>query len=166
PPMVAGGLAVLGSGLMLTGLAPRTPVTLLLAAYAVFGFGSGLVNPPITNTAVSGMPPSQAGVAAAVASTSRQVGQTLGVAALGALAGGAVAGAMGPGFATATHISWWITVALGFLVLALALLTTTPWAQRTAQKTAERFSEDHRPSAVGEQRPARARGDQAEPVPS
>ena len=59
------------------------------------GSASGSINPPITNTAVSGMPPSQAGVAAAVASTSRQVGVTLGVAVLGALAGGAAAGAIG-----------------------------------------------------------------------
>ena len=49
------------------------------------------------------MPPSQAGVAAAVASTSRQVGVTLGVAVIGAIAGGG-AGAIGPGFAAATHV--------------------------------------------------------------
>ena len=35
-------------------------------AYVVFGLGFGTVNPPITNTAVAGMPASQAGVAAAV----------------------------------------------------------------------------------------------------
>src|SRR5213082_2475072 len=62
----------------------------LIAAHSVFGLGFGMVNPPITNTAVSGMPGAQAGVAAAVASTSRQVGQTLGVAVLGAVAGGGV----------------------------------------------------------------------------
>ena len=48
---------------------------------------SASLNPPITNTAVSGMPNSQAGVAAAVASTSRQVGQTLGVAVIGSILG-------------------------------------------------------------------------------
>jgi MFS family permease len=136
----------------------------LVVAYLVFGIGFGLVNPPITNTAVSGMPPSQAGVAAAVASTSRQVGQTLGVAVLGALAGGGVAGATGPGFASATHVSWWITVGLGFLVLALALLTTTGWARRTAERTAERFREEPRPSDAD--RPARrAPEDRPAPVP-
>ena len=59
----------------------------LLPAYFLFGIGFGMVNPPITNTAVMGMPEAQAGVAAAVASTSRQVGQTLGVAVAGAIAG-------------------------------------------------------------------------------
>ena len=44
-----------------------------------------------------GMPPAQAGVAAAVASTTRQVGSTLGVAVLGALAGASASGALGRG---------------------------------------------------------------------
>ena len=62
----------------------------------IFGIGFGMINPPITNTAVLGMPPAQAGVAAAVASTSRQLGQTLGVAVVGAIAaGGAVSGRAG-----------------------------------------------------------------------
>src|SRR5439155_9733663 len=108
PSMVAGGLAVLAGGLMLTGLGPGTSVPFLLGAYALFGFGFALVSPPIANTAVSGMPPAQAGVAAAVATTSRQVGITLGVAALGALAGAGLAGGIGPGFAYATPPAWWV----------------------------------------------------------
>jgi hypothetical protein len=54
--MVAGGLAVLACGLMLTGLAPATSVPLLLSAYAVFGFGLALVSPRIAHTAVSECP--------------------------------------------------------------------------------------------------------------
>ncbi len=125
PSMVAGGLAVLMSGLLLTGLSPDTPVPLLLGAFALFGFGFALVSPPIAHTAVSGMPPAQAGVAAAVATTSRQVGITLGVAVLGA-------GATGPG--------WWIVAALGFGVVALGYLTTSAWAQGTARRAAERLA--------------------------
>src|SRR5919109_549569 len=88
PSMLAGGLAVLAGGLMLTGLAPATSVPFLLSAYAVFGFGFALVSPPIANTAVSGMPPAQAGVAAAGATTNRPGGITLGVAVFCAVAGG------------------------------------------------------------------------------
>jgi Na+/melibiose symporter-like transporter len=138
-PLVAGGVAVMISALMLTGLAPGTSTVDLIAAYLIFGFGSGMVNPPITNTAVSGMPPAQAGVAAAVASTSRQVGMTLGVAVVGAIAGGGLAGAIGPGFAAATHPGWWIVAALGLVVAVLGFATTTGWAHRTARATAERF---------------------------
>lgn len=137
PSMVAGGLAVLAGGLMLTGLAPRTSVPFLLSAYAVFGVGVALVSPPIANTAVSGMPPAQAGVAAAVATTSRQAGLTLGVAVLGAVAGGRI----GRGFAHATRPGWWIVAALGLAVAALGYLTTTGWARETARRTAERLEE-------------------------
>jgi EmrB/QacA subfamily drug resistance transporter len=145
PSLVIGGIALMASALMLTRLSPTTSHGYLIVSYIVFGLGFGLLNPPITNTAVSGMPPSQAGVAAAVASTSRQVGQTLGVAVLGALAGGTVAGALGRGFADATHSSWWIIFGLGVVVLLLAVLTTTGWADETARDTAERLREVTRP---------------------
>jgi MFS family permease len=103
----------------------------------VCGVGMGMVNPPITNTAVSGMPSAQAGVAAAIASTSRQVGMTLGVAIIGAIAGGSLAGAIGRSFATATHAGWWIIAGLGGLILVGSLVSTGPWAERTAERTAE-----------------------------
>ena len=141
-PLVTGSLALMASAAILTQLTVSTPTGVLLSSYFLFGLGFGLINPPITNTAVSGMPPSQAGVAAAVASTSRQVGQTLGVAVLGALAGAvAVNGRLGPGFTAATHSGWWIVVALGLLIFVLALITTTGWARDTARATAQRLSE-------------------------
>jgi hypothetical protein len=98
-----------------------------------------MANPPITNTAVSGMPGSQAGVAAAIASTSRQVGMTLGVAVIGAIAGGTISGALGPSFVAATHAGWWVIAGLGGVCLIVGLLTTTTWARTTARRTAERF---------------------------
>lgn len=150
PSMVAGGLAVLAGGVMLTALAPATSVPFLLSAYAVFGLGFGLVSPPIANTAVSGMPPAQAGVAAAVASTSRQVGLTLGVAVLGAVAGSGIGG----GFAQATHPGWWLVAALGLVVAVLGYVTTTAWARETARRTAERLEQPAtRPPSPPERRP-------------
>ena len=153
PSLLGGGVALIASAAILTQLTPTTPFAVLVVTYVLFGVGFGLVNPPITNTAVSGMPPSQAGVAAAVASTSRQVGMTLGVAVLGALAGGATAGAIGPRFAAATHASWWIIVALGVVVLVLGVLTTTPWAHDTALQTADRLREAQ-PEPSGDRRAA------------
>jgi MFS family permease len=124
PSLVMAGGALTIASVMLTRLAPDTSTAYLLVAYFVFGIGSGLVNPPITNTAVSGMPASQAGVASAIASTGRQVGMTLGVAVIGAIAGGAISGALGPSFAAATHAGWWVCVGLGLICLVLGLLTT------------------------------------------
>ncbi len=134
PSLLVAGCAITASAIMLTRLQADTPMPYLLIAYVVFGLGFGLVNPPITNTAVSGMPPAQAGVAAAVASTSRQVGQTLGVAVIGAVAGGGITGALGKGFAAATHPGWWIIAALGAMILALGALSTTRWALGTARR--------------------------------
>jgi EmrB/QacA subfamily drug resistance transporter len=141
PSLVCAGGALVISAVMLTRLSPSTPTAYLLGAYFLAGIGSGLVNPPITNTAVSGMPPSQAGVASAVASTSRQVGMTLGVAVIGSIAGGGISNAIGRGFATATHPAWWTIVGLGGTILILGVLTTTRWADKTARRTAERFRE-------------------------
>jgi predicted MFS family arabinose efflux permease len=138
PSLAVAGIMITASALMFTRLSDGTGTLYILTANLVFGIGFGLVNPPITNTAVTGMPAAQAGVAAAVASTSRQVGNTLGVAIVGAIVSGGIVAAIGPGFAGASHAAWWVITALGVAVLALGLTTTTQWAQRTARATADR----------------------------
>jgi EmrB/QacA subfamily drug resistance transporter len=133
--LLVGGLGIVLAGLLLTGIEASTPLVSLLPAYFAFGIGFGMVNPPITNTAVIGMPEAQAGVAAAVASTSRQVGQTLGVAVAGAIAAaGAVT--VGPGFVPATHVVWWLVVGCGTMVVLLGLISTTSWANASARRAA------------------------------
>ncbi|MDH6110238.1 EmrB/QacA subfamily drug resistance transporter [Kitasatospora sp. MAP12-15] len=153
-PLLIAGTALAGSGLLLTGLTATTSAALLLAAYALFGLGFGLVNAPITNAAVSGMPRSQAGVAAAVASTSRQVGQSLGVAVIGTVVTSAVVGPLAGGLAQASHAGWWIITGLGLVVLVLGAVTTTPWARATAADVAARLDPEAVPAAAV--RPARS----------
>jgi EmrB/QacA subfamily drug resistance transporter len=138
-PLLVAGVAITVSGLMLTRLTATTPAGWLIAAFVVFGIGFGAVNAPITNTAVSGMPREQAGVAAAVASTSRQVGQALGVAVIGSAAVSALAGSFRGGFPAATHSGWWIVTGCGAAILLLGLLTSGRWARGTAQRTADRL---------------------------
>jgi EmrB/QacA subfamily drug resistance transporter len=135
-PTVVAGVATMASGIMLTRLARDTSLGYLIAAYVTFGIGSGLVNPPITNAAVSGMPRSQAGVAAGIASTSRQVGTALGVAVLGSVALSALHGPFRAGFAQASHVGWWIVAACGAAILLLGLVTSGRWARDTAERTA------------------------------
>ncbi|HEY1689535.1 MAG TPA: MFS transporter [Solirubrobacteraceae bacterium] len=136
-PLLIGGAGIALGSLILTGVGPSTPAWVLLLAYFIFGLGFGTVNPPITDTAVSGMPPAQAGVAAAVASTSRQVGQTLGVAIVGAIAAGGTAGvALGGPHFHPSNAGWWIVVACGAIVFLLGLATTTQRARRSAQLVA------------------------------
>ncbi len=147
-PTVVGALGMIAGAAMLLGLTKHTPSAYLLASYIAFGFGVGLINPPITNTAVSGMPGEQAGVAAAVASTSRVVGVTLGVAVIGAITGGGLGARIGPGFAAATHPGWAIIVGLGAGIFVLGFLSTGRWATDTARRTAERFREGRQPAVL------------------
>ncbi|HEY5834565.1 MFS transporter [Streptomyces sp.] len=124
--LVLAGTCMTASGVLFAALDAQSANAPLFTSYVLFGIGFGLVNAPITNTAVSGMPRSQAGVAAAVASTSRQVGQSLGVAVIGA--------ALAAGLHTA---AWWIVVGCGLSVLLVGTLTSGRWARATAERTAE-----------------------------
>jgi MFS family permease len=116
---------------MLAGLTATTSVGWLIAAYVVFGLGFGMVSAPVNNTALSGMPRSQSGVAAAIVSTGRQVGQTLGVAVAGALLAAGLHGPLNTGLASASQPVWWVMAACGLVVVVLAIVTTTAWARRT-----------------------------------
>jgi EmrB/QacA subfamily drug resistance transporter len=138
-PLIGAGLALIISGVSLTRLEATTSTLGLVIPYLLFGLGFGLVNAPITNTAMAGMPQAQAGVAAAVASTSRQVGSSLGVAVIGSVVVTALVGPLKTGFAHASHVGWWVIVGCGALVLALGVLTTGSWARRTAEQVATKF---------------------------
>jgi hypothetical protein len=141
-PLLIGGAGIGLSSLMLTGLTATTSVDRLIVAYLLFGIGFGFVNTPITNTAVSGMPADQAGVAAAVASTSRMVGQSLGVAVVGAITtAGVGAATLHGGLAQASHAGWWIVTGCGALVFVLGLATTSAWARGTARRTAQQLAQ-------------------------
>ncbi|MEU0333018.1 MFS transporter [Streptomyces sp. NPDC006193] len=149
-PLLVAGTAMSASGILFAVFEAETADATLLLGYVLFGIGFGFVNAPITNTAVSGMPRAQAGVAAAVASTSRQLGQTLGVAVVGAvLAAGIGASPYRHAFVAAARPGWWILTGCGLAVLLLGLLTSGPWARRTAERTAEMLQTAEVRQAVG-----------------
>jgi EmrB/QacA subfamily drug resistance transporter len=139
-PLVIAGIALTVSCVMLTTIGASTSFAWLFIAYVVFGIGFGFVNAPITNAAVSGMPRAQAGVASAIASTSRQVGATLGVAVVGALITSSLGGSTGSVVASATHAGWWVLAGCGVIVLVLGLVVTTGWAKQTAERTAHQLN--------------------------
>jgi EmrB/QacA subfamily drug resistance transporter len=141
-PLLLGGAGIAIGSAMLTGVTAGTSTGWLLAAYVLFGIGFGFVNAPITNTAVSGMPAAQAGVAAAVASTSRQVGQSLGVAIVGAATAAGVGATLHDGLAASSTAGWWVITGCGAAVVALGVATTTPWAYGTAARTAAQLARD------------------------
>jgi EmrB/QacA subfamily drug resistance transporter len=142
-PLIIAGVTLLVSCLMLVRVSDATPFSWLFAAYVVFGIGFGFVNAPITNAAVSGMPRAQAGVASAIASTSRQIGATLGVAVVGALVTskvGAVSGGVNMDFALASRAGWWVLAGCGAAVLVLGTIATSKRALASAQRTAQEIN--------------------------
>jgi hypothetical protein len=113
----------------------------LLSAYALFGVGLGMVNAAITESAVAGMPLSQAGVAAAIASTSRQVGAALGVAVSGTVV--AASHKHGLDFTRATHAVWWAMTGCGAAMLLVGFVSNTPWARTSTAQVAHLLEERH-----------------------
>ncbi len=122
---------------MLARLSADTSILYLCVAYVVFGLGCGLVNAPISTTAMSGMPLDQAGVAGAVASTSRQVGSSLGVAVTGSM----VALGTGATFVAASHAAWYVLAACGAAVSFLGFVSTGAWARAIATRNGERLTQ-------------------------
>lgn len=142
-PLVASGVLIAAASLILLDLGPATPYSRLALGYVLLGAGQGLVNPPVTTIGVAGMPPEQAGVASAVISVSRQIGQVLGIAVMGAMLTSSLhtrlAAGMprGQAFSAAMHGPWALAAACGVLVAVAGFVTTSRRALRTAHAASE-----------------------------
>ncbi|MEV6769889.1 MFS transporter [Nocardia sp. NPDC051030] len=121
PSLLASGVLMTLAAIGLSRLQPDTPVWQLILFFTLFGMGFGMVNAPITTTAVSGMPLDRAGAASAVASTSRQVGISIGVALCGALSGASL---------------WWTIAGMAAAITGLGVAANTDWAYRSRDRVA------------------------------
>lgn len=141
--LAAGGIA--SGALTLMTLTPTSTTGHVVVAFALMGAGMGLVNSPIANTAISGMPLSRAGMAAAIASTSRQTGSALGIALTGSVASAAVAGT--GDFAAAAQPMWWVVFGFAVAIAAVALVAWSRWGRRSAAAIAHLLEEEPAPRA-------------------
>lgn len=119
-PLAGSGFLLAAGSAILLFVTAATPYWILAVAYVLLGTGLGVINPPITNTAVTSMPPGQAGVASAVTSVTRQLGNVLGVAIGGALLGAAIH----PRLAGLGHAPYALFVACGLGCAVVGLATT------------------------------------------
>ena len=133
-PLVIAGAALTLSSAALSRLTSSTEHLYLIVTYAMFGVGAGMVSSPITNGVMSGVPKTQAGMASGMNSSSRQLGQSLGVAIVGSVLAASIRGPMQAGFVRASHAGWWILACCGYAVLLLGLVSTTRWAKATASR--------------------------------
>lgn len=82
----AGGVAVIGAGLLLIGMtAGRTSLVFAEIGLVLTGAGMGLATGPLMGEAVGAVPAARSGTASAIINVARMVGATVGVAALGAV---------------------------------------------------------------------------------
>jgi len=88
PMMLGAALGALGYALLHATQA-NTPFPLLLAPFLLIPGGMGLAVPAMTTAILASVDPKRAATASALLNTARQAGGALGVAAFGALAGGA-----------------------------------------------------------------------------
>jgi EmrB/QacA subfamily drug resistance transporter len=142
-PLIVCGVLIAAGAVLLIGLSAHTPLWYLIVAYLVYGAGAGLVSAPITNTALSGMPRDQAGVAGAIASTFRQTGAALGVAITGS-----VIAASSAGFVHASHAAWAVLAGCGVMVVLLGMVSTGRWALATAERNGARLATDMTPEGA------------------
>ncbi|GBR11694.1 MFS transporter [Acetobacter oeni] len=139
-PLVLSGIGLALGSLLMTGLSVRTPEWQLILAYVLVGIGFGLCNAPITNAAISGMPRRRAGIAAAVASSSRQIGASLGVAVAGSVRSGTESRGFTDAFLATAHPVFWLAGTLGVAVSVCGVIATGRRARQSAEKVAAVFS--------------------------
>ena len=133
PPLLIAGLMTAVMSTLLVFLTPTTPLWVLVLIFTSVGITFGMVTVPINYAAVSGMPQDRAGAAAGIASTSKHVGISLGVALSGLLAAGALSPDSGD-LTDAARPLWSFTLALGLMIAVLAVCSTSPRAKQSAER--------------------------------
>jgi MFS family permease len=130
------GLALVGAGLALFTRVPAdgSYVVDVLPSMILIGAGAGTAFPALMNIAMSGVAPSEAGLASGLVNTTQQVGGALGLAVLATLATTHTASLRGAGESTVSslvggyHLAFLVAlglVAAGFVV-ALTVLRPAP----------------------------------------
>ncbi|MET1074786.1 MAG: MFS transporter [Umezawaea sp.] len=143
-PLALGGALLAGGGFLLVPLTAHTENAYLLATYAVFGLGAGMISPPVTNTAVSGLPLDQVGVAGALVASARQFGVAIGVAVTGAIVAGT-----GADFVDSSRTAWAVLGGCGLVALALGVISTSGWAKAAAARNGRRLAAAPIPESPG-----------------
>ncbi|TDD67460.1 DHA2 family efflux MFS transporter permease subunit [Actinomadura darangshiensis] len=142
-PLTLGGALLATGAFLLVTLTAHTDNVHLLLAYAVFGLGAGMISPPVSHTAVSGMPLDQVGVAGALAASARQFGSAIGVAVTGS-----IVATTNAGFVRSSHPAWVVIGGCGLAVLALGVTSTSNWAKAAATRNGQRLATTPIPGRV------------------
>jgi EmrB/QacA subfamily drug resistance transporter len=139
--LIAAGLLLSAAGLAaLVGLSPSSHyLPLILLAEVVEGLGTGIAGPPILQTSLRSVLPTDTGAASAASSTAGQLGSSIGAALLNTIAATATAGylsthAASPVGATVhgytVAMAWGAAILLVVVVPVVILVNAKPLARR------------------------------------
>ena len=127
---VALGMAIMTVGLLLFArLGAGATFGSLLPGFILFGLGAGLMNVPLTNAVLDGVPAAQAGIASALFNASREVAGLLGVTVVGAVLRSSESAALRSGtqpaqaFIDGYHSGLWLTIGLLAAGVVLSYVT-------------------------------------------
>jgi EmrB/QacA subfamily drug resistance transporter len=130
---VSAGVLLMVAGLALFArLGAGATFAALMPGFALFGVGAGLMNVPLTNAFLGGLPPEQAGIAGALLNNSREMAGLLGVTVIGAVLRARQAGALRGGasqsqaFLDGYHTGLWVTIGLLAAWVVVSYLTLRP----------------------------------------
>jgi EmrB/QacA subfamily drug resistance transporter len=145
---VSAGVLLMTVGLVLFArLGAGASFAALMPGFAVFGVGIGLMNVPLTNAVLDGLPAEHAGIASALLNNSREVAGLLGITVIGAVLRAQQgvslrAGATAPqAFLNGYHVGVWVTVGLLAAGVVLSYVTLRPRAVATAEVAQVREAE-------------------------
>jgi MFS family permease len=125
--VIAGGLAVMGAGLLLlTGIDEHSTYTDLLPGLVLGGIG-GALTIPLSDVAIGAAPVEKAGVASGVFNTAREAGGSLGIAVIGAVLSSAQhhTAAGGPAHAFAAGYAHGLLVAAALALVSAVVAVVT-----------------------------------------
>jgi EmrB/QacA subfamily drug resistance transporter len=136
---VSFGMLLMVAGLLLFArLGAGATYTALMPGFAVFGVGAGLMNVPLTNAVLDGMPTEQAGIASALLNNSRELAGLLGITVIGAVLRSRQGIALRSGvpasqaFIDGYHTGLWVTIGLLAVGVVLSYVTLRPRAEAPA----------------------------------
>jgi MFS family permease len=132
------GMLALGVGLfLLSRLDATTPIPLVVASLVIIGIGVGLFGAPNSSAVMGAVPNAQRGVAAAILSTARTLGNTLGLGLAGAIFTTILAGhALGESAFVVPAVSTGFATASGLALLGALISFSRPAAPRPASPRA------------------------------
>jgi EmrB/QacA subfamily drug resistance transporter len=122
-PVMVAGLLLAAAGSLALALLPTDGSAIDMGwRFALIGIGAGLMNSPMSNTAVSSADARHSGAASATHNTFRQIGGTLGVAALGTIVAAGHHAAGGAAAAFPTGLSHAMTAVAAVLALCAVIV--------------------------------------------